>query len=720
MVNAKCLMQNLWQLKCDWDEEVPESVLSEWISFLKSLRFIPNIKIPRCISEFTQISKREVHLFTDASKKAYGAAIYIVTENSSGFRSTRLLTAKCRVAPVKVATIPKLELCAAALGSRILKAVCDSLNCHNHYCWTDAMIVLCQIRSPVKREAFVKKRLEDILNNTRAERWHHVPTTHNPADLISRGVTAEQLDESSLWWKGPDWLSKSIEYWPTEPEGHQEGCLLATTAQWPDIRKGTQQSGPLLPEEIQRAEIVLVRLEQQELLVDDIKTLSGPKKTPVSKQLRHLQVFLDDDKVMRVKGRLENANVDENTKQPMILPSGPLAKMILHHEHYRLLHAGPTLIMTEIRRKFWPIFGRRLPRDVYWRCITCNKAKPRPCKQLMGQLPTPRVTLTRPFASTGVDFAGPVLVKASKLRKAPVQKTYLAVFICMAVKAVHIEVVGDLTTEAFLASLRRFSARRGTPNHVYSDNGTNFVGAAHSLGKFLANPANQNALIDATSGNSITWHFIPPRSPHWGGLWEAAVKTLKYHLNRIMGTTVLTYEELTTVTTQIEGVMNSRPLTALPETEADPDALTPAHLLMTKPITNLPDWDLEKVFRLDRWQLTQKLYQDISKRWKREYLVSLQRRSKWDKEYSNLHPGDVVLVLDNASSGASWPIARVVDIHPGRDGRVRLVTIRMKNGTYKRPIHVLAKLPTESEHPETSELAKGDFSLGNVLAPTQS
>uniref|UniRef100_A0A1B0EWM1 Uncharacterized protein n=1 Tax=Phlebotomus papatasi TaxID=29031 RepID=A0A1B0EWM1_PHLPP len=179
--------------------------------------------------------------------------------------------------------------------------------------------------SPVKREAFVKKRLEDILNNTRAERWHHVPTTHNPADLISRGVTAEQLDESSLWWKGPDWLSKSIEYWPTEPEGHQEGCLLATTAQWPDIReylyqksnsfsrirrviawilrflskitgKGTQQSGPLLPEEIQRAEIVLVRLEQQELLVDDIKTLSGPKKTPVSKQLRHLQVFLDDDK----------------------------------------------------------------------------------------------------------------------------------------------------------------------------------------------------------------------------------------------------------------------------------------------------------------------------------------------------------------------------------------------------------------------------------------
>lgn len=742
VVNAKCLMQTLWKLQCDWDAPLPESVVDEWLSFLESLRNIPKLRIPRYVSEFSEVARWEVHVFTDASKRAYGATVYIVTEDSSGNRYSCLLTAKSRVAPVKLATIPKLELNAAELGSRLVKSVRESLKCTDYFCWTDATVVLCQIRSPNNREAFVKNRLKIILEHTSAEKWHHVPTAQNPADLISRGTSAEFLSQSSLWWNGPNWLLDSPDKWPSQEIVPEQKSTLAVTIQWPTPREyllnrsnsfsfirrvmawvkrfitifknkygrpslHTQPpfAGPLQAVEIKQAEVTLVKLEQLEFLAEDIKTLSGQTQKELSKPLRHLGTFLDSDGLIRASGRLDNADLEEDVKKPVIFPSGPLAKRLVYHIHHQLAHAGPTHMLAEIRKRYWPLFGRRVLQNTHKGCVLCSKRKPHPCQQQMGPLPSPRVNFTRPFESVGIDFAGPILIKANRLRRSPTIKTYVAVYVCLAVKALHLEIVSELSTEAFLASFRRFVARRGTPKIIYSDNGTNFVGAANVLGKFLSETANQTAIIDATSGDGITWQFMPPRSPHWGGLWEAAVKALKYHFTRVIGPTILTYEELATVVTQIEGVLNSRPLTAIPNTTPEPTILTPAHFLLTAPITGLPEWNMTEIPHLNRWQVTQKIYQDLSARWKREYLVSLQRRTKWTKEITNIQPGDVVLLLNECTPGTSWPLAVVTQVHPGQDGKVRLITVRTMKGSYQRTVQNVARLPIATQDTKSEENA---------------
>ncbi|XP_055714210.1 uncharacterized protein LOC129808456 [Phlebotomus papatasi] len=380
-VNAKQIMQTLWRLKGKWDSPVHDEVIDDRNAFIKSMEYIPNIKIPRWVSDFAQVTRRELHLFTDASSKAYGAVVYLVTEDASGARCSRLLTAKSRVAPLKGATIPKLELCAAELGSILLKAVRNALQCEIYFCWTDATIVLCQIHAPDRRERFAKNRLKIILENTVSERWNHVPTKENPADIISRGVTAEQLMELKLWWNGPDWLQENSKFWPKLPELKTVMISSKTVVTGPGIReylmkqsnsfsyirrtlawvlrfvyntraKGNYLAGPLQPEELQNAEVHLVKFEQEEFLRYDIRVLEGDIQKPLSKPLRNLAPFLDENGVIRVGGRLENADLNRETKNPMILPGGPLAKRIVSHEHHRMWHAGPRLIMMGLRRKY--------------------------------------------------------------------------------------------------------------------------------------------------------------------------------------------------------------------------------------------------------------------------------------------------------------------------------------------------------------------------------
>lgn len=182
-------------------------------------------------------------------------------------------------------------------------------------------------------------------------------------------------------------------------------------------------------------------------------------------------------------------------------------------------------------------------------------------EQLMGTLPGPRVTPSKSFTHTGVDYAGPIQVRVSKGRVNKSYKGYICIFVCLATKAIHIEVVSDLTTTAFLAAFKKFTSRRGLCTNLYSDNGTNFVGANNILKKELESTVKktQSEAAEFLLKNSIEWKFIQPSSPHFGGLWEAGVKSTKYHLKRIIGETILTFEELATVLSQIEACLKSTP-----------------------------------------------------------------------------------------------------------------------------------------------------------------
>lgn len=307
----------------------------------------------------------------------------------------------------------------------------------------------------------------------------------------------------------------------------------------------------------------LAQRECYQHIIDNITCSS--RNIELKGELQRLSLFVDEFGLSRVGGRIRYTRFAFEKKHPAVIPpKHHLSLLIMKNEHLRLLHAGPQFLLSSIREKFWPIQGRNLARLVVHHCVTCFRSKPRNPTPLMGNLPASRATLLHPFHITGVDYAGPIFVKDKKGRGSKTNPAYICLFVCFAVKAVHIELVTDLTTECFLAAFRMFVSRRGKPLHMYSDNEKTFLGAKSelsTLGKFIL--ASHQSISERVANDSINWHFIPAYAPHMGGLWEAGVKSCKHHLKRIMSNSKLTFEECSTVLCQIESILNSRPLTPL-------------------------------------------------------------------------------------------------------------------------------------------------------------
>ncbi|GFT45017.1 integrase catalytic domain-containing protein [Trichonephila clavipes] len=374
-----------------------------------------------------------------------------------------------------------------------------------------------------------------------------------------------------------------------------------------------------------------------------------------------------------------------------------ISELLIKEQHIAHLHAGPTLLAHVLRQSHWIVGSRKLINKCIRKCLKCNKFKTSTTTpQLMGNLPKHRATLERPFFSCGIDYAGPVLIKCNKGRGTKSTKGYIALFVCLATKVVHIEAVGDLTTDSFIAALRRFSARRGAPRHIYSDNGTNFVGARRKLDEirklWLSLPTNE-AISYYLSKSSIDWHFIPPSSPHFGGIWESGIRSVKFHLKRVLGETILTFEELTTLLTQIEGLLNSRPLSYVNDSDIECiSTLTPSHFLTGDVLLSVPEELPSTSNHRDRWELLQNIKRGFWKKWSSEFISSLQPRKKWQDAQPNLKEDDIVLIKEEGPPG-TWPMARVLQVHPGNDGLVRVATVKTQDSVFKRPVHKLIKLP---------------------------
>lgn len=184
----------------------------------------------------------------------------------------------------------------------------------------------------------------------------------------------------------------------------------------------------------------------------------------------------------------------------------------------------------------------------------------------------------------------------------------------------------------------------------------------------------------------FNWKFIPAYSPHFGGIWEAGVKSAKFHLKRVLGNALLTFEELSTALAQITAILNSRPLTPLSTHSLDLPPLTPSHLLVGRPLNAVPDPDLTHLPQnhLSRYQYIQKLQQDFWARWSKEYVSELQCRSKWKSHMHNVRKGTLVLIKNDNSPSMQWKTGIITETHPGTDGVVRVVSLRTNNGTIKR------------------------------------
>ena len=267
----------------------------------------------------------------------------------------------------------------------------------------------------------------------------------------------------------------------------------------------------------------------------------------------------------------------------------------------------------------------------------------------------------------------------------------------MATKALHLEIVSDLTTKAFLNSLKRLIARRGKPRAIFSDNGRNFVGADNLLKKFCRELETEEKVHEFLSTQSIEWRFNPPQSPHMGGLWESAVKSCKTLLRKSCGELILSFEELSTLISQIEAILNSRPLIPLTNDPSDLSPLTPGHFLIGRPLTSVPepDWTDVPSNRLNRYQVLEQVRQSFWKRWSSEYLVQLQRRVKWTQIQNNVTLGAMVILKDDDSPPLKWKVGRITKTYFGKDNLVRVVDVKTADGTYKRPVTKMFVLPTE-------------------------
>ncbi|XP_055605651.1 uncharacterized protein LOC129753827 [Uranotaenia lowii] len=740
VVRAKIFIQQLWLMSIEWNEEVPNEIRTRWEDFVKDLSSLAEFRIPRFAFDRGEM---QLHCFTDASESAYGACIYARTEKANGEVKVVLLATKSRVAPLQKRSIPRLELCAAQLGARLSTRVVDTLDLKSApiYYWTDSMVVIYWLRAPSQTwKTFVANRVADIHIQTKNSSWQHVPGVNNPADVVSRGLTVHQLLTCKLWTNGPDWLGRGEEYWPkleiprtTNTHGDTErktttlliqnppplnplftrsfsyNRLLRTTAYCLRVsrkaRKELKESTLILtPTELESARDCLVKLVQAECYHTEWSFLRKGKPVPKKSALRLLNPFVDASGIIRVGGRLKLSLETFSTKHQILLPGfHRFTRMLLLSFHNKLVHGGIALTLGVVRNEYWPTNGRRAVRSVIRTCFRCTRANPKPLKQPIGQIPLARVTPSRPFASTGIDYCGPVFVKSPNRKSAPT-KAYIALFVCFSTKAVHIELVGDLSTASFLYALQRFVARRGKPQHIYSDNATNFVGARnelHALYEMFSSPKETDRIATALATEGIQWKMIPPRAPNFGGLWEAAVKVAKKHLVRQLGSTSLLYEDLVTILSQIEGAMNSRPLVPLSEDPNDFEAITPSHFLIGSQLQALPHPDLKDVpeNRLkNRYQVIQQKQQLFWYHWQTEYLKELQRQSTTNPQQVNLKIGQVMILQDDLLPPVRWPLVRIMELHPGADGVTRVVTIRTPTGAiFKRAVVKLCPLPTMDE-----------------------
>lgn len=738
-IRAKLIIQKLWQLQIDWDDDIPVEMVSEWVNLKTEFSQVGLIRVPRHVL-IVQPKIIELHGFSDASERAYGCCIYLRSIDKNGCIESHLVCAKSRVSPLKSLSLPRLELLGALLLARLLIKCKDALkiNINKIMLWTDSTIVLCWISNEPKTwKTFIANRISVIHQITRSSDWNYIPTENNPADIISRGSSIKNLINSDLWLHGPRFLL-TFDEWPENcnilnfsrsrvdvPEirsttfvAHQQfvetfdiferfACLnqlIRVTAYclrfFNNLKLPTESRllGTLKISEIQASTTVLLKTVQYESFFKEIQDLKSKNRVSNKSKLKSLSPFLDDQGLIRVGGRLKLSNLDYDVKHPILLPAKHAFTIsVINFEHKRTLHSGTQCTLSHVRQKYWPINGKIVVKSCIRKCLKCFRASPHTSvTQKMGELPKARITASRPFLSTAVDYAGPFELKASKTRTNKTIKGYVCMFVCLGTKAVHIEVISDLTSNGFLSLLKRFVSRRGFCTDIYSDNATNFVGCNNEL-ILTQKLVETNDFKNYLTHSEIKWHFIPARSPNFGGLHEAAVKSCKHHLKRVLNGNLLHYEEFYTLTVQIEAILNSRPIIPLSSDPNDLEVITPAHFLIGMQLTAIPEKDISKstVNFVKRYQHLQLMRQHFWKRWVKEYLHQLQTRNKWQFDNdSKMHIGSLVLIKEDNVPPMVWPLGRIVEFHSGKDLITRVVSVKTKNGIVKRAVSKLSLLPT--------------------------
>ncbi|XP_018405227.1 PREDICTED: uncharacterized protein LOC108781676 [Cyphomyrmex costatus] len=464
IVIAKLIVQELWQSEVQWDESVPLNIHTRWVEFRAQLDSLNHLRIPRFVNFSMDTQSTQIHGFCDASQNAYGACIYVRTRTAPHEYRSELLCSRSRVAPLKAMSLPRLELCAALLLARLIAKVREAIRIDHLkvFLWSDSTIALNWITSPSRRwSTFVANRVGEVQRITEIEHWHHVSSSDNSADILSRGLNPNELINSAQWWHGPSFLQRDDDQWPDSsvvrlqheiPEQRKivstvatvDNCIvselinrhssidkvsriIAYCLRFFKARRPGTPAISVAPAELSYARSVICRIVQRQSFDKEYMALQGGGTIVSSSKLLPLAPFLDKKGLLRVGGRLSQSNLEYEARHPILLPRGHmLTKLIIEQEHRRTLHSGAQATMASVRQR----------------------ARPRQSEAVMGSLPAERVTPSKSFSHCGVDYAGPVFIKDGRRRNAQLRKAYVSIFICFATRAVHIE-LGKALSDVF-------------------------------------------------------------------------------------------------------------------------------------------------------------------------------------------------------------------------------------------------------------------------------
>ncbi|XP_062709477.1 uncharacterized protein LOC134288485 [Aedes albopictus] len=765
VIQGKIIIQEVWRTDTDWDIKIPQEIATRWVEWISMLKKIDSLRIPRCYFpgyDPESFKTLELHVFVDASAQAFAAVAYFRIVDQGQVR-VALVSSKTKVAPLRELSIPRLELMAALLGARLRKTIKEnhSLEIRKTYFWSDSTTVCSWIKSDTRRyRQFVAFRIDEILNLSRIDEWRWISTKANVADEATKWGKGPSCNVNSRWFQGPDFLYRSADHWSMVPEeGTDESdkelreayvCshllrqpivntsrfsryerLLRSMAyvhHFVDRLRDRKSSKPkysvgLTSVEMQKAERTLWSVAQSEEFPNEVATLKqnlersseDQKQLEASSRLAKQSPFADKFGVLRVGSRAAEAHVlAYDAKFPIILPrEHRITELLLDYFHRQFGHANDETVVNEVRQKFHVPRLRVEVRLARKRCMWCRVNKITPVAPKMGPLPAVRMQpFVRPFTYVGIDLFGPYLVKVGR----SVAKRWVCLFTCLTVRAIHLEVVASLSTDSCKKAIRRFIARRGSPLEIYSDNGTNFVGANRELQEEISQIHTE---LGSTFTNAKTqWKFNPPAAPHMGGCWERMVRAVKSALGSVPVVRKLDDESFTTVLAEAESMVNSRPLTFIPLETADHESLTPNHfLLLSSSGMREPEkmpTDAGMALK-NSWNMVKHTLDNFWRRWVKEYLPTIIRRTKWFQDVQPIKVGDLVLVTDENVRNR-WLRGRVVRTIPGKDGVPRQAEVRTSGGVLKRPTSKLAVLDVAGSGDAEPEV---EATRGGGCSPTQ-
>ena len=740
-IRSRLLIQDVWKLDVGWDENLPLDILNQWTALAADLTKLPSIEIPRNISVGNYV---QLDVFVDASMAAYGAVAYITSGGSSS-----LILARARVAPIKKLTLPQLELMAATLGSRLVPYVVSAFSEEIKFdvvnLWTDSKIVLGWLETDKRVGQFVNNRVEEIKRNLVNVKIAHVNGVDNPADALTRGLSTHNLIAHDRWWHGPHWLRDQVDY--ALKRNQVLSCSVEASVELPSANvEGDVISAPPASESeqeqlvnvegfgemkrlllfvstlffcsmtfsykigrtgepsriscLERARIYVIKKSQQQWYNEEYAYLVNNESGPKPNLIKQLGLYLDESKVLRCHGRLESSEITQEYGDPILLhPHAHVTKLLILDIHCKVMHFGLHYVLSEIRLKYWIPKGRQTVKGVLTKCVICKKVQGRSYGQPPhAPLPMERVTRSRPFSVTGLDYSGALFVRGDGGK---ILKVYIALFTCAVTRAIHLEIVEDCTEEEFLCAFRRFVSRRSVPNTIISDNAKTFEAANKTLHSIYEEFKVKNFLDE----RGITWKFIIKRAPWTGGFYERLIGLTKSALKKVLGCKCVSLKELRTIIVETEAVINDRPLTYVSGDKDVIEPITPSRMILGHNLTSLPTKIDEDILNDPSYQSENRFVKMYSRnlsvkldaiwsRWKREYLSSLREYHRHYSGRSNreINVGEVVQIHEDMIPRMKWKLGIIVDVYKGPDGVVRSAQLRTKNGLTNRPVSKLYPL----------------------------